>query len=112
MALARALTWGTTKMSEKMMAASRGNRLSGCTEEEAMLVSATPFHEGPGQAHEAVEFPRPAQFTDATQDGQNQGFSPSPSGQGEQTQRSLSDAHLQCQLTAQFGALASGKEIL
>lgn len=43
MALARALTWGTTKMSEKMMAASRGNRLSGYTEEEAMLVSATPF---------------------------------------------------------------------
>lgn len=62
--------------------------------------------------HEVVESPRAAQFTGATQDGQNQGLSPSPCRPGEETHRPLSYAHLQCQLTAQFRAPASGKEIL
>lgn len=79
------LTWGTTKMSEKMMAASRGNRLSGCQGKEAASVRGLglPPHGGPGQAHGAVGSSRVPQFTGATPTGQTQGFSPTPSGRGE-----------------------------
>lgn len=109
-----ALTWGTTKMSEKMMAASRGNRLSGCRGEETASVSGwdhVPMEDldkhmgqwGPQGLHNFLgpfKVTRPKVF-------------PHPHlGEMRGHTDPLGDAHLQRQLTAQFGAPASGKEIL